>query len=205
MAVASRLAAPTILETILPMLCATTTVGQVSLALNAVLGCVGLSATVVPYLMGGSYGAAVAGYRMLKRTEPLKEFLLEPLHVPVVSSKLAVASSLDDDPFALVLSASTAERERNAEENGGEKFDIKRNLPVFILVSGHVAKGVDSRSIWGANGLTCYGEECAVESSSVSSSTEKETLIEGAASLAAGTTVLAAELLEEELHVVADA
>jgi hypothetical protein len=51
-------------------------VSAVTAAMNSARGHVLLTQTF------GSYGAFIAGSRMLRRTAPLKTFQLEPLHIP---------------------------------------------------------------------------------------------------------------------------
>ena len=92
MALSGRLAAPAIMNTVLPLICASNTLGQVSLALSTVLSCFGVtSLEIIPGIMS-SYGATVAGRRMLNRTAPLKEFSLRPLHLEADDGVLAKAA-----------------------------------------------------------------------------------------------------------------
>lgn len=81
MALSGRLAAPAIMSTVLPLICASNTVGQVSFALSTTLSCFGItSLELIPGIMS-SYGATIAGRKMLNRTAPLKDFALKPLHL----------------------------------------------------------------------------------------------------------------------------
>lgn len=83
MALSGRLAAPAIMNTVLPLICASTTVGQLSFALSTTLSCFGVtSLELIPGIMS-SYGATIAGRKMLNRTAPLKDFALKPLHLEV--------------------------------------------------------------------------------------------------------------------------
>lgn len=76
---ASVVAAPTIITTIVPLLTATSDLLQVSVALEGVLAYVGVLAyPVIPSLFG-SYGTSFTGYTMMKRTAELEEFDLMPL------------------------------------------------------------------------------------------------------------------------------
>lgn len=161
MAVASRLAAPTVLETMVGLFCASTSVGQVSLAINAVLGCVGLTSAAFPYVLGGGLGATTAGYRMLKRTDRLKEFILEPLHVPhctlLENSTLLIENS----------SGRGGAFGQSSSSNSGAAAALavtKREcVPVFIVVSGHISRGVDPRSVWGANGTVASTKTSSIK------------------------------------------
>jgi hypothetical protein len=72
------------------------------------------------------------GYKMLKRTAPLSEFSMEPLHVP---SSFGSSSS---SSISLVTAPTRQQRP---------------SIPVYILISGHAEKGLDPRLVWGADGV----------------------------------------------------
>lgn len=180
MALTGALAAPAIMSTVLPLICASTTLGQVSVALNTALSCVGLtSLEIIPGLMS-SYGATVAGQKMLNRTAPLKDFALKPLHVEDgdifdpedvdralsaskgggVSNDTSSAGSIDSvistPPAAKCGQAVRTTRSRVPNPSTSPiapTTSTQAHAPVFILVSGHLERGIDARQMWGANGF----------------------------------------------------
>mmetsp|Transcript_22315 Transcript_22315/g.32063 ORF Transcript_22315/g.32063 Transcript_22315/m.32063 type:complete len:756 (-) Transcript_22315:30-2297(-) len=111
------------------------TLPAIAAGINSVSG-----SAVVAQAMSG-YGAIVAGTRMLKRTAPLKEFQLEPLHMPVFTDSCSGQDQEGEEDVVMVRSTST-----------------KGAVPVRILVNGHCEKGLDPRTVWGADGLVgMYG------------------------------------------------
>lgn len=142
MALSGAIAAPAIMSTVMPLLCASNTLGQVSVGLNTVLSCFGITTLdLIPGIMS-SYGAAVAGQKMLQRTAPLKDFALKPLHME------------DGDNFEPMDAEGTVVNSIGSDINRTQgKLTNKAHAPVFILVSGHLERGVDARQMWGANGF----------------------------------------------------
>lgn len=82
MAFSAQIAAPELFASLLALLGASNPFGQFILGISTLVSVHGLSS------MGlmSSIGASVAGYKMLKRTEPIKEFKLEPLHYSTIES-----------------------------------------------------------------------------------------------------------------------
>ena len=168
MALSGVFAAPAIMNTVLPLICASETVAQVSVALTTALNCIGItSLELIPGIMS-SYGAAVAGTKMLHRTAPLRDFSLKPLHLDVSERKeqlqqltRSVSTTHSEDEVNNSNSAGSiapalqrsyidcvdATGKHLAEQEG------KGHVPVFILVSGHLERGLDARQLWGASGF----------------------------------------------------
>jgi hypothetical protein len=146
MALSGRLAAPAIVNTVLPLICASNTVGQVAMGMSTVLSCFGMSSMeLIPGIMS-SYGAAVAGRKMLNRTAPLKDFALKPLHLDDVERKEQIQRTATAD------GADTTANGPDVAKNT-VLTKQKQHAPVFILVSGHLERGVDPRQLWGADGF----------------------------------------------------
>eukprot|EP00600_Ochromonadales_sp_CCMP1393_P013985 CAMPEP_0175012684 /NCGR_PEP_ID=MMETSP0005-20121125/9450_1 /TAXON_ID=420556 /ORGANISM="Ochromonas sp., Strain CCMP1393" /LENGTH=1047 /DNA_ID=CAMNT_0016268957 /DNA_START=9 /DNA_END=3152 /DNA_ORIENTATION=- len=177
MAFTGRLAAPAIMNTILPLIFASNTLGQVSMALSAMLQCWGItSLEIIPGIMS-SYGATVAGQRMLHRTAPLRGFSLQPLHLPAASavpeaaktistSSSSSSSSYDNSCHSLAskradASAGDGVCDRNASSAtaattaaaSGTTTVGNPYSTVYILVCGHMEGSVDPRHLWGADGI----------------------------------------------------
>ena len=201
MAVTGRLAAPTIMSTILPVICASTTLGQVSMAMSATLSCVGMTSfDIIPSIMS-AYGATVAGQRMLNRTAPLGEFALEPLHVPgviescqqqlkrskgvgAIEKVIPEGVSLRDQGGTSKENEETGDNDDNDDDmlivestvNGGTA-QSSSSATVFVLISGHVARNVDPRQVWGANGISYSSSMGADKKSPVSTLLEVPTKV----------------------------
>ena len=136
MALTGALAAPAIMSTVVPLIYASTTLGQLSVTLSTSLSLFGItSLDLIPGIMS-SYGAAVAGQKMLNRTAPLKDFALRPLHL---HDGEQFTPSDQEGHFPALSEASAVQG--------------KPHAPVFILVSGHLERGIDARQMWGANGF----------------------------------------------------
>jgi hypothetical protein len=113
-----------------------------------------------------SYGATVAGCKMVKRTAPLRDFALEPLHAP--SLILDHDKEYNENHTIKIMSNDAHHSEGDFDlklENGSKKSDylfdedilisspqVNAGFPIYIAVCGHYEKGCDPRSIWGANG-----------------------------------------------------
>lgn len=130
MAVTGRIAAPAIMNTVLPLICASNTLGQVSMAISATLSCMGVTSyELIPGLMS-AYGAAVAGKKMLRRTAPLGEFALEPLHVPIiVDMKRSGVKSAGNSSTDNITDASTS-CGRIADDVGDDNNDDDEDMIV---------------------------------------------------------------------------
>lgn len=76
LAVTAKAAAPQLLTSLLTLLGASTTVGQFVIGISSLIS---FQQTLATGAMGAS-GAAYAGLKMLKRTEPIDELVLEHLH-----------------------------------------------------------------------------------------------------------------------------
>ena len=135
-----------------------------------------------------SYGAAVAGQKMLHRTAPLKDFALKPLHMEdgdnfePMDADGAVVSPLKKETIAGDFISANASSDKNLPKsvNAVEKSVNKAHAPVFILVSGHLERGVDARQMWGANGFiqsivdTAIGTATSTLTTMVQSASVKE-------------------------------
>eukprot|EP01038_Epipyxis_sp_PR26KG_P011829 gene11829-15830_t len=159
MTIAASLAAPLIIETFLPLLIASNSITALSTALISLTSYTGFhSATALIGSVGATYGASYAGYKMLKRTEPLKEFALEPLHMPLMGQSSGMTSSSDLNCTMIINSKH-------------DSFDS--GLPIFILISGHKDKTIDVRNIWGADGMQHNIKNKILRASSSSPSIEE--------------------------------
>jgi hypothetical protein len=148
MALCGRIAAPAIVNTVLPLLCASTTVGQVAMGFSTVLSCFGLtSLELIPGIMS-SYAATIAGTKMLHRTAPLNDFALKPLHLDSSERAQTLVKSAEE---AAALSAAMVSNEEGKSIQALQSHNS--HAPVYILVSGHLERGVDARQLWGADGF----------------------------------------------------
>ena len=80
LAISAQIAAPQLVTSLLVLLGASNPMGQFVLAISSMLVQSGGGLGVA-----SSLGASVAGYKMLRRTEAIHEFILEPLHYPTMS------------------------------------------------------------------------------------------------------------------------
>jgi len=158
MALCGRVAAPAIMNTVLPLICASNTVGQVAMGFSTVLSCFGVtSLELIPGIMS-SYAAAIAGTKMINRTAPLKDFSLKPLHL-CVSERKVIQSSADRSKETSEETEPSPETtvplaNNTSSENVGKKTNNNQtHAPVFILVNGHLERGIDARQLWGADGF----------------------------------------------------
>ena len=67
MGVATRLALPGVIETLVPALVASTTVGQIGIALTTGFSLMGFSGMGILEVASSLLGSAVAGHKMLRR------------------------------------------------------------------------------------------------------------------------------------------
>lgn len=124
--IAGFIAAPSIVSTVIPVLCNAATFTQLSVTLDTFISYVGLLTYPLLPSIFTTYGATVAGTVMMKRTAAIKDFELLPLHIH------------QDEKY------------HNLETLYSQKD--KTGVPIFILVNGHVEKNIDARVMWGANG-----------------------------------------------------
>ena len=144
-----------------------------------------------------SYGAAVAGQKMLHRTAPLKDFALKPLHMEdgdnfePMDANGAVVSPLKEETVCDDVNSNTVSGDKNLPKsvNIQEKSANKAHAPVFILVSGHLERGIDARQMWGANGFiqsivdTAIGTATTTLTTMVQSASVKEGTVLDSATL----------------------
>jgi len=98
---------------------------------------------------------------MLHRTAPLKDFALKPLHMEdgdnfePLDANGEVASPVKTLSISGGVSSDINSGDKNVFKNANapERNGNKAHAPVFILVSGHLERGVDARQMWGANGF----------------------------------------------------
>lgn len=103
----------------------------------------------------------MAGQKMLHRTAPLKDFALKPLHMEdgdnfePLDANGAVVSPVKAESISSGVSSDINSGDKNTSRNANTpaKSGNKAHAPVFILVSGHLERGVDARQMWGANGF----------------------------------------------------
>lgn len=138
--IAGFIAAPSIVSTVIPVLCNAATFTQLSVTLDTFISYVGiLTYPLLPSIFT-TYGATVAGTVMMKRTAAIKDFELQPLHIH------------QDENHRQNLEALYAQKD-------------KTGISIFILVNGHVEKNVDARVMWGANGADVVISEQTVTTS----------------------------------------
>lgn len=126
---AGYVAAPTVVNTFLPLLLNTTNYFRLSVTLDTFLNYIGYVVYPLMPTFYGSYGANIARVKMLKRTAEIEEFELIPLHIR--------ESKTDTYQHQFVFSAS---------------YNQNSICPIYILISGHLDNEVDERAVWGGNG-----------------------------------------------------
>lgn len=127
--------------------------------LNALLNTASIWTTAAGIVGSFGAGASYAGYKTLKLTEPIKEFLLEPLHMPRVRNVV-----YDKAGWKKYTNEVFQENENDREDIDEDKDTLvvdnsqtHNGVPVYILISGHIPDGIDARNIWGADGVTANG------------------------------------------------
>ena len=139
----------------------------------------------------------MAGQKMLHRTAPLKDFALKPLHMEdgdnfePMDANGTVVSPLKKESLSDEVNSNTVSGDKNLPKsvNIQEKSVNKAHAPVFILVSGHLERGVDARQMWGANGFiqsivdTAIGTATSTLTTMVQSASVKEGTVLDSATL----------------------
>jgi len=90
---------------------------------------------------------------MMKRTAPLKELFLEPLHIPITIENESITIESEDDSVFVCLSTGPQTTNLSSVNLAGSESSKDEGVPFFILVSGHCDPGIDLRYVWGAEGL----------------------------------------------------
>lgn len=132
MCVASQVTAPAVAAAMSGLLNASPTLLEFMTSASLLLDSLGIGASGIL----GIVSAGLASWKMSKRTERLKEFYIESLHIPTLKD-----TSIND----------LIELKQNDH--------AKLGLPIYLLATGHCEKGVDFRFVWGAEGLVESTEE----------------------------------------------
>ena len=137
---AGGLSAPAIVASIVTLLGASGTTGAVAANMTALLSSYGIGALTSTMTTAG---AGVASWKMLHRTDALREFSLEPLHPPRVQHL--------SESSAMVEWSRSSPVGTDGEGWAGEKAG---GVGVYVLVAGHHCEQVDLRDLWGCRRYT---------------------------------------------------
>ena len=100
----------------------------------------------------------------MKRTEPLKQFTVLPLHVPIVENNNYINdtdnqknnnnNNINSYDYDINSSDNHNDEENTIEDSIILLKPVNFGSPrVYILVSGHVDPKTDPRDLWGADGV----------------------------------------------------
>lgn len=126
MVIASQMTAPAVAIAMSGLLSSSPTLLEFMTSASLLLDSLGFGVSSVL----GVVSAGLASWKMARRTQCLKEFYVDSLHVPNLTD-----TSLND----------LSELKQNEH--------AKLGLPIYFLATGHCEKGVDFRYVWGAEGL----------------------------------------------------
>lgn len=126
MVIASQMTAPAVAIAMSGLLSSSPTLLEFMTSASLLLDSLGFGVSSVL----GVVSAGLASWKMSRRTQCLKEFYVDSLHVPNLTD-----TSLND----------LSELKQNEH--------AKLGLPIYFLATGHCEKGVDFRYVWGAEGL----------------------------------------------------